>query len=95
VTWGFDSEKYGISIVDNQGRLTKETVLYKIDRHVRGEGMLDDSGRGLHMSRLFADRMFINIMPGKKTEVIIMNYFPAKYQGHKPLYINEVAPPAD
>ncbi|MBD3391613.1 MAG: response regulator [Chitinivibrionales bacterium] len=90
VKWGHDAEKYGISIVDNQGRLSMETVLYKIDRHTRGEGMLDDSGRGIHMSRLFADRMIINIKAGVKTEVIIMNYFSHTYRGYRPLYINEL-----
>jgi CheY-like chemotaxis protein len=90
ICWGYDSEKYGVSILDCQGRLSKETVLYKIDRHVRGEGMLDDSGRGIHMSRLFADRMIINIKPKIKTEVVIMNYFSPKYRGYRPLYINEL-----
>jgi CheY-like chemotaxis protein len=87
---GYDSEKYGIGIVDNMGRLTKETVLYKIDRQITGEGMLDDSGRGIHMSRLFSDRMIINIAPKSKTEFILMNYFSHKYRGYKPLYINEL-----
>jgi CheY-like chemotaxis protein len=90
VTSGYDSEKYGVSVLDLQGRLKKETVLYKIDRQITGEGLLDDSGRGIHMSRLFADRMVINIDPNKKTEVILMNYFSHKYRGYKPLYINEL-----
>ena len=87
---GYDTEKYGIAIVDNMGRLTKETVLYKIDRQIAGEGILDDSGRGIHMSRLFSDRMIINIAPKSKTEIILMNYFSHKYRGYKPLYINEL-----
>jgi CheY-like chemotaxis protein len=87
---GFDSEKYAVSITDSQGRLTKETVLLKIERQITGEGLLDDSGRGIHMSRLFADRMVINIDPNKKTEVILINYFSNKYRGYKPLYINEL-----
>ncbi|MFH1761100.1 MAG: response regulator, partial [bacterium] len=41
-----DNEKYGISVVDNKGNLKKETVLYKIDRHIHSEGILDGSGRG-------------------------------------------------
>jgi anti-sigma regulatory factor (Ser/Thr protein kinase) len=90
VTYGYDTEKYGISVTDMQGHLKKETVLYKIDRHLRGEGMLDDSGRGIHMSRLFADRLIINIHPQKRTEVIFMNYFLNKYSGYKPLCINEI-----
>jgi CheY-like chemotaxis protein len=87
---GYDSEKYGISVMDNMGRLTKGTVLYKIERQMLGEGVLDDSGRGLHMSRLFSDRMIVNIAPKKKTEVILINYFSPKYRGYKPLYINEL-----
>lgn len=87
---GYDEEKYAVAVTDRQGRLTKETVLYKIERQITGEGLLDDSGRGIHMSRLFADRMVINIDPNKKTEVILMNYFSNKYRGYKPLYINEL-----
>ena len=87
---GYDPEKYGITVVDNKGQLTKDTVLYKIERQMSGEGVLDDSGRGLHMSRLFSDRMIINIAPKIKTEVILMNYFSPKYRGYKPLYINEL-----
>jgi CheY-like chemotaxis protein len=87
---GFDTEKYAVAVIDNQGRLTREMVLYKIERQITGEGLLDDSGRGIHMSRLFADRMIINIDPGRKTEVILMNYFSNKYRGYKPLYINEL-----
>jgi anti-sigma regulatory factor (Ser/Thr protein kinase) len=90
LVWGYDTEKYGISVLDMQGRLSKETVMYKLDRHIRGEGMLDYSGRGIHMSRIFADRMVINILPGRKTEVVIMNYFSPRYRGYRPLYINEL-----
>lgn len=85
-----DAEKYGISVVDDAGRLTRETVLYKIERQLSGEGALDVSGRGLHMSRLFSDRMIVNIAPKKRTEVILINYFSHKYRGYKPLYINEL-----
>ncbi|MFH0919575.1 MAG: hypothetical protein V1913_04380, partial [Fibrobacterota bacterium] len=59
-------------------------------RHIKGEGILDDSGRGLFMSRIFADRLIINIDPGKKTEMIVLNYRSSIYQGFKPLYINEL-----
>ena len=85
-----DNEKYGVSITDGQGTLTKDIVLYKIDRHIRGEGVLDDDGRGLFMARIFADRLIVNIAPGKKTEIIIFNYRDKLYKGFKPLYINEL-----
>ncbi|MBN2187807.1 MAG: response regulator [Chitinispirillaceae bacterium] len=90
VECGFDKEKYGVSITDRKGRLKKETVIHKMERHISGDGVLDESGRGIHLSRLFADRLVINIDPGRKTEVIIMNYFAPSYLGPKPLYINEL-----
>ncbi len=90
VECGCDNEKYGVSITDRKGRLKKETILFKMERHISGAGVLDESGRGIHLSRLFTDRMIINIDPGRKTEVILMNYLAPRYQGFKPLYINEL-----
>lgn len=90
VTCGYDNEKYGVSIMDNQGTLKKETILYRIDRHIHAEGILDDSGRGIHMSRIFADRLIANIDPGKKSEMVLLNYINKSYKGFKPLYINEL-----
>jgi CheY-like chemotaxis protein len=90
LTLGRDSEKYGVAVMDPSGQLTKETVLYRLDRHIHGEGMLDENGRGLHMSRMYADRLIINIRRNVSTEVIFINYFDEKYRGSKPLYINEV-----
>jgi len=85
-----DDEKYGISVTDQSGRLTKETVFYKLDRNIHKEGLLDENGRGIYMSRLYADRLIININPKVKTEVIFLNYFTDKYKGFKPIYINEL-----
>jgi DNA-binding NarL/FixJ family response regulator len=90
VTVGRDSEKYGVSVVDTSGRLTKKQVLYRMDRHIHGEGLLDEHGRGLHMSRLYSDRLIVNIQPEVATEVMFMNYISPKYKGFKPLYINEI-----
>jgi CheY-like chemotaxis protein/anti-sigma regulatory factor (Ser/Thr protein kinase) len=87
---GFDNEKYGVAVVDPKGRLKKATVIEKMERQLTGTGVLDNSGRGIHMSRVFADRLIINIDPDKKTEVILMNYFSPTYRGYKPLYINEL-----
>ncbi len=85
-----DEEKYGVSVIDKSGALSKETVLYKIDRNIHGDGVLDENGRGIHMSRLYSDRLIINLKPGVKTEVIFLNYYEDKYLGYKPLYINEL-----
>jgi CheY-like chemotaxis protein len=90
VSLGKDSEKYGVSVVDTSGKLTKKQVLYRIDRHIHGEGLLDESGRGIHMSRIYSDRLIINIRKNVTTEAIFLNYFDEKYKGFKPLYINEI-----
>jgi anti-sigma regulatory factor (Ser/Thr protein kinase) len=87
---GFDSEKYGVSVTDHSGRLTKEMVLERIERHTAGKGLLDLRGRGIHLSRMLSDRMVVNIQRGERTEVILLNYFTQKYRGAKPLYINEL-----
>jgi hypothetical protein len=85
-----DSEKYGISVSDTSGKLTKQQVLDKIDRHINEEGLLDEDGRGLHISRIYSDRLIINIKKNVATEAIILNYLNEKYKGYKPLYINEI-----
>lgn len=90
VCLGRDSEKYGVSVLDTSGKLTKEQALFKIDRHIHGEGLLDEDGRGLHMSRLYSDRFIINIKRNTATEAIFLNYLDKKYKGSKPLYINEI-----
>lgn len=90
VEFGYDSEKYGVSVLDKRGALTRETILSKMERQIKGEGDMDDSGRGLHMCRLFADRLIVNIERGKRTEVVVLNFLNGKYSGYKPLYINEV-----
>lgn len=87
---GRDSEKYGVSVLDTSGKLTKQQVLFRIDRHIHGEGLLDEDGRGLHMSRIYSDRLIINIKRDIATEAIFMNYLDDKYKGFKPLYINEI-----
>ncbi len=90
VCLGRDSEKYGLSVLDTSGLLTKDQVLSKFDRHIHEEGLLDEDGRGLHISRVYSDRMIINVKREVATEVIILNYLDRKYKGYKPLHINEV-----
>ncbi len=85
-----DKEKYGVSVTDFSGNLKKETVLKKIDRHTSGKGHFDISGRGIFLSRCMADRMIINIDPGRKTEIVLLFYFEDTYMGYKPIYVNEL-----
>lgn len=90
VSFGYDDEKLGISITDCGGKLQKEDILYWISRNISGEGVFDNHGRGLFLMRVNTDRMIINVEPSKKTEVILIKYFEEIYEGHKPLYINQI-----
>lgn len=92
-----DEEKIGIAIVDQKGRLKKSDVLFWLERNISrdpGTGLVkslnDEHGRGLFISREFIDSLIINILPGKKTEIILLSHFKEKYKGFKPLIINEL-----
>ncbi len=90
VTLGRDDEKFGVSVVDHSGRLTLEQTLYYLDRHANAEGIFDESGRGLHMSRLYADRLVLNVQKNVQTEAIFLMYMQKKYIGFKPICINVI-----
>lgn len=91
-----DQEKYIISVKDKGGRLKKKDVLYWLNRQIALDdtgiplGLLDSHGRGLFIARRYIDRLVINIDKQKQTEVVMINYYNSTYNGHKPLYINEI-----
>ncbi len=89
VAYGKDSQKFGFSVVDYSGKLTKDVVLGKLLRAMSLEGVLDSSGRGLFLSRSFSDRFIINIRTGEMTEIIVLNYFQGGTETNKPLYIHQ------
>ncbi len=96
LSYGKDSEKYAVSVEDAGGRLKKSTVLYWLNRQLSKDaaglprGLYDTHGRGIFITREYADRLIINIQKNIKTEVIVINYFNPQYQNHKPLSIYEV-----
>jgi len=90
VRFGKDDKKFGFSVTDHSGRLTKEIVLRKILRAMSQDGILDTDGRGLFLTRSFSDRFIINIKPQQKTEIVVLNYYRWGEENNKPLYINVV-----
>lgn len=96
VNWARDSEKTGVSVTDQKGRLTKKDVVYWLERNTtKGKdglsiGLTDSHGKGLFIAREVIDRMIINIDPGKRTEIIMVNYEEGLYDGHRPLWIQEL-----
>lgn len=96
VTVARDKEKYGISVLDEGGRLKKSDALYWMNRQIARDekglplGLFDVHGRGLFIARRYIDRLIINVQPGVCTEIIIINYYSKTFYGYKPLYINEI-----
>ena len=94
VLW--DDSKYAISITDKGGRLSKRDVLYWLNRQITKDetglpmGLMDNHGRGFFITRKYIDRVLVNIDSGKRTEIIVINYFSELYSGYKPIYINEL-----
>ena len=92
----WDDSKYAIAISDKGGLLTKKNVLYWLNRQTSRDesglplGLMDSHGRGLFITRKYIDRVLVNIDPGQRTEVIVMNYYNELFSGYKPLYINEL-----
>lgn len=90
ITYGVDSEKLGVSIMDQGGRITADEILYWLERNISGSGLLDTHGRGVYLIHTLVDRLIINIAPGRKTEIIVLDYFGSEYSSNKPLYINQL-----
>jgi DNA-binding NarL/FixJ family response regulator len=90
VFFGQDLERIGISIVDQGGRITAEEVLYWLERNISGAGLMDTHGRGVYLIHRLVDRVLINIAPGRRTEIIILDYFKNAPNLNKPIYINQL-----
>ncbi len=95
IQWGTDEEKAGVAVRDQKGILTKEEVLYWLERNTtKGEdgisiGLLDEHGKGLFISRETIDRFIMNVKKGEKTEIVMLNYHEGLYDGYRPLWIHE------
>ena len=76
ISFGKINNKYVIGIVDHNGLLDREEILYRIERHIKLDknglplGISDSHGRGLFISRENLDHLIFNIDKNKKTEVI-------------------------
>jgi len=91
VEWGSDGVKHVFIVRDPAGRLSPDEILGLLDRRLRGEGLLDPRGRGLHLSRIYADRLYVSVVPGLSTEsaAVFWNH-PGAYQGHKPVWVQKI-----
>lgn len=89
-----DDEKYGISVIDNSGSLESSRILKKIRRHtsvaneVIPPGIEDPHGRGFFILSN-SNRLVVNILKEKMTEVILMHFYEPEQNKYQPLIINE------
>jgi DNA-binding NarL/FixJ family response regulator len=90
VYYGQDLERIGIAIVDQGGRITADEILYWLERNISGAGLMDTHGRGVYLIHRLVDRVLINIAPGQRTEIIILDYFSHSFNANKPIYINQL-----
>ena len=94
LTYGASDEWLGVSIQDQGGRLDPHQALYWMEKNFSEDNLLDVGGRGLFLIYMLADRMIINIEPGKRTEVILLARRDRSIlqgrESNKPLYINVV-----
>ena len=88
LTWAYDEEKVGVSVIDFQGNLRKADVLKWLDTFREGFAV-EEHGRGFLLVRRLIDRMIIDIKPGKRTECIAIQYFSRQSSDNKPLMIHE------
>lgn len=70
--YGADENTIAVSIRDNRGLLTRETFLGKIERQASMKGLLDISGRGLYLTYSLAERLVVNLRPGKLSELVVL-----------------------
>lgn len=96
ISWGRDNEKTGVCVTDQKGRLTKKDILHWLERNLTRDdagfsmGLHDTHGKGIFIARETVDRFIANIQPGKKSEIVLINYEEGLYDGHRPLWIQEL-----
>jgi len=99
LSYGCDEEKLGFSVLDRGGRLTKETILYWLNRQITPganglpDGIFDSHGRGLFIVRKYMDQLLVHVDPNKQCECIALTWkHEQRKQRYKPIRIIELTP---
>ena len=88
--WGRDDFRHVFVVRDGRGSLAPADAMRLMDRHLRAEGLTDPRGRGLHLSRIYADRLYATVVPGVTTEVAAVFWnAPGSFEGFKPVWLLE------
>lgn len=89
IEFGRDKHYLGCCVTDNQGVLDVDVAMGKMERQISMEGLLDESGRGIYLTRSLSDRMVINLDPRRITQLILL-FAHRPVSQVKPLHINLV-----
>ncbi len=88
--FGADATTIGFSVTDNGGRLTPERFIRTLARQYNKEGLYDESGRGLYLTRLLSGNLVFNIEKAKSTQVVVI-FYEKRLNVPKPFCINYIA----
>ncbi|MDX2176118.1 MAG: ATP-binding protein [Candidatus Sumerlaeia bacterium] len=88
--FGSDGATTGFAVTDSSGSLPVRVILAKLERHFNREGLLDDSGRGLYLTRMLSSQMIVNIERGRRTQFIVLFDDRRKSPRPKPFVVNYV-----
>ncbi|MCD6385297.1 response regulator [Candidatus Sumerlaeota bacterium] len=92
VDYGCLGKRAGFAVNDNQGALECKQIIDALCRQYDKEGLYDQSGRGLFLSRRFTNTLIINIRNRKLTQIIalLLKNSDKDKSEIKPFYINYV-----
>ncbi len=90
IEYGSDSSVVGFSVTDNAGTLPVSVILDKLERQLHHDGVFDESGRGLHLSRLLASRLAFNVETNRRTQLVAVFGTRDRPDRARPLMINQV-----
>ncbi len=72
IEYGSDAINVGFSVSDNSGNLSPVKIIEKLERQYNKEGIFDENGRGIYLSRILSNRFIFNIEKGKQTQAIAL-----------------------
>lgn len=90
--YGSDGYRTGFSVTDNAGTLPIKTILGKLERQYNREGLYDENGRGIYLTRMLSSQMVINIESRKRTQFLVLFDERRKTDRPKPFVVNYIGP---
>lgn len=92
IEYGSDGHLTGFTVSDSAGTLPIKTVLAKLERQYNREGLYDENGRGLYLTRMLSSQMIVNIEAGKRTQIVVLFDARRKTDRPKPFMLNYTGP---